>query len=170
MTVSVRKMSAGNGYEYLTRSIRNADLDAAPAVGAAAGSWVDPVAAYYAEAGTPPGFWLGAGVRDLGGGRGLRPDDPVTTTHLRRLLGEGVDPVTGEPLGRRYPRFVPVRERIAARVALLDADLSAEARHAAVGTITAEEVRVGDRTATAGFDLTFSVPKSVSVGTVRFAV
>ncbi|MFD6176162.1 MULTISPECIES: MobF family relaxase [unclassified Isoptericola] len=163
MTVSVRKMSAGNGYEYLTRSIRNADLDAAPARGAAAGSWVDPVAAYYAEAGTPPGFWLGAGLPDLGGGRALRPDDPVTTTHLQRLLGEGVDPVTGEPLGRRYPRFVPVRERIAARVAQLEADLSDEARQAAVGAITAEEVRTGDRTATAGFDLTFSVPKSVSV-------
>ncbi|GAB3088539.1 MobF family relaxase [Isoptericola nanjingensis] len=163
MTVSVRKMSAGNGYEYLTRSIRNADLDAAPVVGAAAGSWVDPVAAYYAEAGTPPGFWLGAGVLDLGGGRALRPDDPVTTTHLRRLLGEGVDPVTGKRLGRRYPRFVPVQERIAARVAHLAADLSGEARQTAVGTITAEEVRAGDRTATAGFDLTFSVPKSVSV-------
>ncbi len=163
MTVSVRKMSAGNGYEYLTRSIRNADLDAAPAECAAVGSWVDPVAAYYAEAGTPPGFWLGEGVRDLGGGRALRPDDPVTTTHLRRLLGEGLDPVIGEPLGRRYPRYVPVRERIAARVALLDVDLSVEARQAAVGAITAEEVRAGNRTATAGFDLTFSVPKSVSV-------
>ncbi|WP_125774336.1 relaxase domain-containing protein [Antribacter gilvus] len=87
-------MSAGNGYEYLVKSVRNADLDAPapPLAEGLAGSWVDPVAAYYAEAGTPPGFWLGAAVQDLGHGE-LAPGDAVTATHLQRLLGAGVDPI-----------------------------------------------------------------------------
>ncbi|WP_240644046.1 MobF family relaxase [Antribacter gilvus] len=157
-------MSAGNGYEYLLKSVRNADVDApAPTPGEElAGSWVDPVAAYYVEAGTPPGFWLGAAVQDLGHGE-LAPGDGVTTTHLQRLLGAGVDPMTTEPLGRRYPAYRPVGERVEERAAQLDADLSPEERAAAVDAITADEVAAGDRTATAGFDLTFSAPKSVSV-------
>ncbi|MCF4119959.1 relaxase domain-containing protein [Antribacter sp. KLBMP9083] len=161
-------MSAGNGYEYLLKSVRNADLDAPPpgrapeAAEAADAAWVDPVVAYYAEAGTPPGFWLGAAVQDLGDGE-LSPGDGVTATHLQRLLGAGVDPVTTEPLGRRYPKYKPVGERIAERVAGLGTELSAEERQAAVDAITVEEVAAGDKTATAGFDLTFSVPKSVSV-------
>lgn len=174
MTVTIRKMSAGNGYEYLLKSVRNADLDApdltsgaGPALGGPGhsdpgGAWVDPVVAYYAEAGTPPGFWLGAAVRDLGDGE-LAPGDAVTATHLQRLLGAGVDPVTTEPLGRRYPKYRPVGERIADRAAQLDSGLSLDERQAAVVLITAEEVAAGDKTATAGFDLTFSVPKSVSV-------
>ncbi|WP_372461860.1 MobF family relaxase [Antribacter soli] len=164
VTVTIRKMSAGNGYEYLLKAVRNADLDRpTPAPGGVpAAEWVDPVVAYYAEAGTPPGFWLGAAVRDLGDGE-LAPGDPVTATHLQRLLGVGVDPVTAEPLGRRYPKYRPVGERITERSAQLDPGLSPEERQGAVDAITAEEVAAGDKTATAGFDLTFSVPKSASV-------
>lgn len=176
MTVSIRPMSAGDGYKYLLNSVRNADLDAPlpiPVVpgrgrvvarepGGLEGSWVDPIAAYYAAAGTPPGFWLGAGVPDLGHGE-LAPGDAVTVEHLERLLGQGLDPVTGTPVGRRYPKYKPLAERIADRVAKLDPDLPAAEREAAVEAIRAEEVKAGDKHATAGFDLTFSVPKSVSM-------
>ncbi|WP_240644278.1 MobF family relaxase [Antribacter gilvus] len=169
-------MSAGDGYKYLLNSVRNADLDALPPMAAmpgrgshpgigrvrAEGSWVDPVAAYYAAAGTPPGFWLGNAVHDLGHGE-LAPGDAVTVEHLERLLGQGLDPITGAPLGRRYPKYKPVADRVAERAARLDPGLSPQERQAAVDVITAEEVAAGEKRPTAGFDLTFSVPKSVSV-------
>lgn len=152
-------MSVGNGTEYLTGSVANADCDA-PDVSDGLG--LDPVTAYYTAVGTPPGYWLGSGVADLGGGV-LVPGDRVTTTQLQRLLEVGRDPVTTEPLGRAYPKIVPLRERIENRAAALDPDLSPEDRKAAVDGIVRDETLAGKRTPVAGFDLTFSPAKSVSV-------
>ena len=86
----------------------------------------------------------------------------MTEEHLARLLGDGIHPVTGEKLGKRFPSLQPPRERIAARVARLDPDLRGEGRAEAVQRIREEEVAKKPRTAVAGFDLTFSPPKSVS--------
>jgi conjugative relaxase-like TrwC/TraI family protein len=152
-------MSVGNGTEYLTGSVANADCDA-PNLGDGFG--LDPVTAYYTAVGTPPGYWLGSGVADLSGGV-LVPGDPVTTTQLQRLLEAGRDPVTTEPLGRAYPKITPLSERIENRVAALDPNLSPEDRQAAVDGIVRDETLAGKRTAVAGFDLTFSPTKSVSV-------
>ncbi|WP_245534433.1 MobF family relaxase [Xylanimonas cellulosilytica] len=146
-------MSAGKGYQYLLRSV---------AVGDGNRTLDIPLTRYYAETGTPPGRWLGKGVAEFGAGE-LSAGDVVTQEQLARLLGAGCDPVTGEPLGRAYARYATVDERIAARVASLDATLSDGDRAAAIAHIRAEEVATGPRTAVAGFDLTFSVPKSVSV-------
>ncbi|MFI9485356.1 relaxase domain-containing protein [Promicromonospora sp. NPDC052451] len=76
MTVTIHPMSVGNGTEYLTESVANADCDA-PCLGDGLG--LDPVTAYYTAVGTPQGYWLGSGVTDLGGGA-LTAGDPVTTT------------------------------------------------------------------------------------------
>ncbi|MFC4628282.1 MobF family relaxase [Promicromonospora alba] len=152
-------MSVGNGTEYLTGSVANADCDF-PSLGDGLG--LDPVTAYYTAVGTPPGYWLGSGVADLGGGV-LVPGDRVTTTQLQRLLEAGRDPVTTEPLGRAYPKIVPLRERIENRAAALDPALSPADRQAAVDDIVRDETLAGRRTAVAGFDLTFSPAKSVSV-------
>ncbi|WP_275001720.1 MobF family relaxase [Promicromonospora iranensis] len=152
-------MSVGNGTEYLTGSVANGDCDA-PNLDDGLG--LDPVTAYYTAMGTPPGYWLGSGVADLGGGV-LIPGDGVTTTQLQRLLEAGRDPVTTEPLGRAYPKIVPLRERIENRAAALDPNLSPEDRKAAVDAIVRDETLAGKRTAVAGFDLTFSPAKSVSV-------
>ncbi len=57
-----------------------------------------PLADYYTAQGTPPGFWLGSGIAELGAGH-LRPNEVVSEAHLRLLLGEGRDPFTGEALG-----------------------------------------------------------------------
>ena len=160
MTVSIQPMSVGNGTEYLTGSVANADCDA-PNLGDGLG--LDPVTAYYTAVGTPPGYWLGRGIEDLGGGGVLAPGDRVTTTQLQRLLEAGRDPVTTEPLGRAYPKVVPLGERIEKRTAALDPGLSPQERRAAVEQITQDEEWAGDRRAVAGFDLTFSPPKSVSV-------
>ena len=77
----------------------------------------------------------GSGLPAFGeGGPALR--DEVTETQLQLLLGHGRHPVTGEPLGRAYPAFVAGPPDGAGRAA---------------------------RRAVAGFDVTFSVPKSASV-------
>ena len=55
-----------------------------------------------------------------------------------------------------------MKARVAARVAKLPRDLSDEQRREAAATIAHEEVAAGTRRAVAGYDFTFSVPKSVS--------
>ncbi|QTE28572.1 MobF family relaxase [Pengzhenrongella sicca] len=153
MTVSLRVMTAGDGVAYLLRSVVAGDGDR---------SLATPLTRYYAETGTPPGTWIGSGVGEFGTGQ-LTAGDVVTARQLESLLGAGRDPVTQEPLGRAFPKYEPVRDRIADRVAKLDPQLSALERAGAVARIEGEETARGTRRAVAGFDLTFSVPKSVSV-------
>jgi hypothetical protein len=97
VTVSMRRMSAGSGYRYLLRSVVAADGNR---------SLSTPLTHYYSKAGTPPGRWLGSGVRMLGGGR-LEPGMQVTEEQLALLIGTGRDPVTGEQLGRAFPSYKP---------------------------------------------------------------
>ena len=54
------------------------------------------------------------------------------------------------------------QERIDRRIGGLPEAMTADARAAAIERITAEERDTKTRTAVAGFDLTFSAPKSVS--------
>jgi TrwC relaxase len=112
VTVSIRVMSAGDGYKYLLRTVAAADGDR---------SLSTPLTRYYAEAGNPPGRWLGSGLPALGGGE-LREDAEVSEAQLQLLVGMGRDPITGEPLGRAYPEYRSVSERIAERVRGLDPD------------------------------------------------
>ena len=153
VTVSMRVMSAGDGYRYLLRSV---------AAGDGARSLLTPLTRYYAEAGTPPGRWLGAGVADLRGSD-VTVGAVVSEEQLRRLVGEGRDPSSGVPLGRPYRLFVSAADRVAARAAALDPDLPAIERAPVVARIEAEEAAQGRRRAVAGFDFTFSVPKSASI-------
>ena len=154
VTVSMRVMSAGDGYKYLLQSV---------AAGDGHRSLTSPLIRYYAEKRTPPGFWLGTGVHGLGTtDRRIEPGATVTEDHLRRLLGQGRDPVTGDPLGLPYFRHKTVEERVATRVEHLEPELSADERAAAVERIEAEEAEKGTRRTVAGYDYTFSVPKSVS--------
>jgi len=92
---------------------------------------------YYAESGTPPGRFLGQGLAGLADGNGLAPGSTVTEEQLWRMLGMLEDPVTGEQLGKPP---IARREWIDAR-----------------GRTRKPALPV------AGFDLTFSAPKSVSV-------
>src|SRR5690625_4608312 len=86
----------------------------------------------------------------------------VNEEHLARPLGEGIHPVTGEKLGKRFPALQPPRKRIAARTARFDPGLHGEAREETVQRIREEELAKTPRTAVAGFDLTCSPPKSLS--------
>jgi len=148
----MRVMSAGDGYRYLLASV---------AAGDGQRDLSTPLTRYYAEAGCPPGFWLGSGLASVGGGA-LRVGDQVIEPQLALLLGAGRDPVTGGPLGAAYPTFRSREERINDRTAALDADLPVDARAQAVVEIEAEEAARQVRRAVAGYDFTFSVPKSVS--------
>ena len=149
----MRRMSAGSGYQYLLRSVAAGDGQRAMST---------PLTRYYSEVGTPPGRWLGSGVGAFGAGQ-IRPGMQVTEEQLALLVGMGRDPVTGEQLGRAYPSYKRLADRIEERVAALDPEMTQEDCAAETTRIEAEETAAGMRRAVAGFDLTFSVPKSVSV-------
>lgn len=149
----MRVMSAGDGYKYLLRTVAAGDGDR---------SLSTPLTRYYAEKGSPPGRWLGSGVSQLGGGL-IREGDQVSEAQLQLLVGMGRDPVSSEPLGRAYQLFAPLKERIEQRTLSLSEDLGPAARAEAVAQIEAEEGARGTRRAVAGFDFTFSIPKSASV-------
>lgn len=149
MTLHV--LSAGSGYEYLTRQVASGDQ-------ARAGQGLS---AYYAESGYPPGRWLGAGLTGLDAGRSLA--GKVTTEQMARLFGTGADPVTAAPLGQRYLLPVPVAQRITERLAALPTGLDPAARQAVAATIEQQEKARRVRRPVAGFDCVFTPAKSVSV-------
>ncbi len=153
MSVSMRVMGAGDGYKYLLRSVASADGERALSM---------PLTRYYAEQGTPPGRWMGGGLAALGEGE-IQEGAPVSEAQLQLLLGMGRDPVTGDPLGKAYPVFPSVEDRIVARISRLDPALGADQRAKAVAVIEAEESARTSRRAVAGYDFTFSLPKSASV-------
>ena len=153
MTVSMRKMSAGEGYKYLLRSVVAGDGNR---------SLSTPLTRYYAEAGTPPGVWMGSGVAEFGAGQ-IEVGGTVSEPQLVLLVGQGRDPVTGEQIGAAFQRFATHKQRVDERAASLNPHLPDEERAQLVDEIEAEEMAKGSQTATAGFDYTFSVPKSVSV-------
>jgi len=151
-------MSAGSGFEYLMRHTARGD-----GAETSASASVSAMTRYYTEAGYPAGRWLGSGLAGLGNGAGIAPGSAVTVEQMERLFGRGADPITDVSLGRPYVVSVPVGKRIEAQVARLPADMPPDARAAQVAAITAREQARGSRASVAGFDLTFSVPKSVSV-------
>jgi conjugative relaxase-like TrwC/TraI family protein len=153
MTVSMRVMSAGDGYKYLLRTVAAADGNRPLST---------PLTRYYMEEGTPPGRWLGTGVAALGKGE-IQVGDRVSEHQLQLLMGRGHDPITDEPLGRAFPTYKSQEERIEARIAALGLALTPGAKGQAVAQIVAEETARSTRRAVAGFDFTFSIPKSASV-------
>jgi hypothetical protein len=80
MTVSMRVMSAGDGYKYLLKTIAAADGDRPLST---------PLTRYYMEEGTPPGRWLGTGVAALGKGE-IQVGDRVSEHQLQLLMGRAM--------------------------------------------------------------------------------
>ena len=75
--MSLHKLTAGSGYDYLTRQVAALDATEKGHVG---------LAAYYTERGESPGVWVGSG---LAGIDGLDVGDPVTAEQMRNLFGCG---------------------------------------------------------------------------------
>ena len=155
--ISLRRMTLGSGYRYLMESV---------AVGDGAPAHSSNLTRYYAQSGTPPGVFLGAGLAGLDDGRGVETGSQVTEQHLFNLLGMCADPITGQALGRQPNRaHLSLARRVAHRIAAIPATHSGTERAEERVRIEGEERAKGGtfRTPVAGFDLTFSPSKSVSV-------
>ena len=80
--ISLKKVSAGSGYDYLTRQV--AAQDSTIKTG---------LAAYYEEKGESPGVWMGTGLTGLDG---LSAGDPVTEAQMKALFGNGHHPLADQ--------------------------------------------------------------------------
>src|SRR5215203_2316097 len=79
--MSVHKLTAGSGYDYLTRQV--AALDATE-------KGHSGLASYYAERGETPGVWIGSGMASIDS---LSAGNPVTGEQMRALFGCGLHPL-----------------------------------------------------------------------------
>jgi conjugative relaxase-like TrwC/TraI family protein len=154
--LSIRRMTLGSGYQYLMESVAAGDGDR---------QRPRSLSDYYAETGTPPGIFLGAGLASLDGGKGVEVGSEVSEQHLFNLLGMCADPITGEPLGRPPIHVhLSLAKRMAERIEALGSSSSTADRAELEARIEAEErAKAGTfRSPVAGFDLTFSPSKSIS--------
>jgi Transposase, Mutator family/TrwC relaxase len=79
--MSLHKLTAGSGYDYLTRQVAALDPTDKGRTG---------LASYYTERGESPGVWVGSG---MAGVDGLDVGDPVTAEQMRALFGCGLHPL-----------------------------------------------------------------------------
>jgi DNA primase catalytic core len=199
--MSLHKLTAGSGYDYLTRQVAVQDVTEKGHLG---------LASYYSERGEIPGVWVGAGcacIRDDFAG------STVTAEQMQALFGAGLSPIgadnlaalpadatdhearaalrLGAPFSVSDREVSDFRIQVARRLGELnrarglprDAQVSLDDRarirtEVATDFFTAEHGRPPAdarelsasiarhsrprTTAVAGFDLTFSPPKSVS--------
>jgi conjugative relaxase-like TrwC/TraI family protein len=178
VAIGLQKLSAGSGYEYLTRQVAAMD---------ATGRGHTTLSDYYGVKGESPGHWYGGGLA----GVGLAPGDPVTSEQMKLLFGAGLGPVTGEKLGRRYGVYgnepTPFQIELARRIEAWRGDDHTPVPQQVRDRLRTELARerfarefgrepsgprelhgfivkatAHPRTSVAGFDLTFTPPKSVS--------
>lgn len=179
--MTLHKLSAGSGYEYLTRQVAALDSTEKGAT---------PLADYYSAKGESPGRWVGSGLVGIDG---LETGDVVTADQMKHLFGTGSHPLTGEPLGAAYKTYDNTgvdgyNAEVARRVRVVSTDsTNGKPPYDVVARVRSEVARerfVADQerepktarelsdalahysrprqTAVAGFDLTFSPVKSVS--------
>lgn len=79
--MSLHKLTAGSGYDYLTRQVAAMDATDKGHTG---------LASYYTEKGETPGVWLGSGMEGI---EGLDAGDIVTSDHMQSLFGSGHHPL-----------------------------------------------------------------------------
>jgi DNA primase catalytic core len=82
--MTMHKLTAGSGYDYLTRQVAALDATDKGHV---------PLASYYTERGETPGVWIGSG---LAGIDGLNAGDPVTAEQMQALFGVGLHPLAAQ--------------------------------------------------------------------------
>ena len=79
--MSIHKLTAGSGYDYLTRQVAAQD---------ATEKGHTSLASYYSAKGEAPGTWIGSGVAGIDG---LDEGDEVTAEQMRNLFGVGKHPL-----------------------------------------------------------------------------
>ena len=82
--MTIHKLSAGSGYDYLTRQVAALDATGKGHVG---------LASYYTERGESPGSWVGSGMAGIDG---LSAGDAVTAEQMKALFGAGMHPLANQ--------------------------------------------------------------------------
>lgn len=93
--MSLHKLTAGSGYDYLTRQVAALDATDKGHTG---------LASYYTEKGERPGVWVGSGMDGIDG---LEAGDVVTADQMQALFGSGHHPLANariKELDRRIGR------------------------------------------------------------------
>ena len=88
--MSLHKLTAGSGYDYLTRQVAAHDRTEGARPG---------LASYYADKGETPGVWVGSGLAAL---EGLNVGDEVTAEQMQLLFGSGHHPLATCPRTTSY--------------------------------------------------------------------
>jgi conjugative relaxase-like TrwC/TraI family protein len=181
MVMTMAKITAGDGYIYLTRHVAQGDAEAGRARDATA---------YYTAQGNPPGAWTGRGAPLLGlAGRA------VTEDQMRALFGFGEHPdggaltaaylkehvraemsdrqlervrdeaIAAARLGRAFPAYQALETfdaRVQRRLAAMHEQAGREPTALEEKKVRADEAR-RQRAPVAGFDLVFSPVKSAAL-------
>ena len=129
--MSLHKITAGSGYDYLTRQVAVQDSTEKGHTG---------LASYYTQRGETPGQWLGSGMAGIDG---LDAGDMVTAEQMQNLFGAGMHPLAqqrmdalhgpglteadyreasrlGSPFKIHSPDVSPFRVEVAKRLAALN--------------------------------------------------
>ncbi|ROR37195.1 MobF family relaxase [Kitasatospora cineracea] len=179
--MTIHKLTAGNGYTYLTRQVAGGDVQRQRGQSAEE---------YYTQKGNPAGVWLGRGAPLLGldgttvteqqmkhlFGLGQHPDaERIIAEHLAANVRADMDDdqlkavqaaaIKAATLGRKYPEYEPLdpfAERVERRLAVIEKETRRTPTGAEVKKVQHEESR-RQRAAVAGFDLVFAPVKSAAV-------
>jgi conjugative relaxase-like TrwC/TraI family protein len=185
MVMTIHKITAGDGYLYLTRQVAHGDTDPAKEQ-----QEQHDAAAYYTASGNPPGRWLGRGAPLLGldgkqvtedqmralFGHGMHPDaDAIIKAYIEQNTRAGMTPdrlarvqdeaLAAARLGRRFPVYEPLDrfdKRVTRRLAIIRTETGRDPTSAEIKKVRASEAR-RQRAAVAGFDLVFSPVKSAAL-------
>jgi conjugative relaxase-like TrwC/TraI family protein len=193
--MTMHKLTAGDGYTYLTRHIAGGDVDRTRGQAAAD---------YYTAKGNPPGVWVGRGapLLDVSGqqvtegqmrnlfGSGMHPDaDRIISEYLdehlrgnmtdRQLAKVRTDALRAATQGTAFPAYEALERfdsRVTARLEQIREVTGRQPTETEIKKIHAEESRRA-RAAVAGFDVVFAPVKSAALlwalderGDVRSAV
>lgn len=88
MTMTVHKLTAGSGYDYLTRQVAAQDATDKGHTG---------LADYYSAKGEAPGVWVGSGLTAV---EGLQAGDVVTAEQMAALFGAGHHPLAAQRMAQ----------------------------------------------------------------------
>ena len=108
--MSLHKLTAGSGYDYLTRQVAALDSTEKGHTG---------LASYYTERGETPGVWIGSGSEGIDG---LTAGDPVTAEQMRALFGCGLHPLASSDSSSWKDQTSQTRTRMRGSGAVQDVD------------------------------------------------
>jgi conjugative relaxase-like TrwC/TraI family protein len=179
--MTIHKLTAGDGYQYLTRQVAGGDVPRERGQ--------DP-GNYYTAQGNPPGRFAGRGAALLGVagqeateermralfGMGMHPEaDRIIRDYLAEHVTDGMTGAELEAaavraeaaasLGSPFPQYQPITpfaRRVTERVTELEAVAGRPATAAEVNKIRTQEARRA-RAAVAGFDVVFAPFKSAAL-------